>query len=350
MDMLKEINLAAADLNLLVLFDAVLKEGHVGRAADRMHLTASAVSHGLGRLRRMLGDPLFLRTPKGVVPTARARELAAPITEVLARVKGVLATAAPFDPATSTRRFTIGAPDGVSAVVLPPLLAALRRSAPGIDVGVRQLLPVEGEAAPERAWRNAFAELEARTLDVAILPSDDIPARFHRQVLYEEDFAVAARARHPFATNPTLERYCEMQHLVVSLAGDPYGFVDRILAEHGRARRVALTVPNFMFALAIIGETDLVSALPRRFVALHGPRFGVVSVAPPVPLGRFRLSAVAPRVAMMDTGLAWLFAALTPPPAPRPRRPPARTTVSAPRDTPRPRRTARGFRRRGRSS
>jgi DNA-binding transcriptional LysR family regulator len=319
--MLKEINLAAADLNLLVLFEAVLKEGHVGRAADRMHLTASAVSHGLGRLRRMLGDPLFLRTPRGVVPTARARELAAPIAEVLARVASVLATAAPFDPATSTRRFVIGAPDGVSAVVLPPLLAELRGSAPGIDVGVRQLLPVEGEAVPERAWRNAFAELEARTMDVAILPSDDVPARFHRRVLYEEDFVVAAPARHPFATKPTLDRYCEMRHLVVSLAGDPYGFVDRVLAGHGRARRVALTVPNFMLALAVIAESDLVAALPRRFVALHGPRFGIVSVEPPVALGRFRLHAIAPRAGMMDTGLAWLFDGLAPPPAPRSRRP-----------------------------
>ncbi len=348
--MLKEINLAAADLNLLVLFEAVLKEGHVGRAADRMHLTASAVSHGLGRLRRMLDDPLFLRTPKGVVPTARARELAAPIGEVLARVKSVLATAAPFDPATSTRRFTIGAPDGVSAVVLPALLASLRRSAPGIDVSVRQLLPVEGEAAPERAWRPAFAELEARTMDVAILPSDDIPARFHPRVVYEEDFVVAARSRHSFTMRPTLDRYCAMQHLVVSLAGDPYGFVDRILAEAGRTRRVALTVPNFMFALAVIAETDLISALPRRFVALHGPRFGVVGVEAPVPLGRFRLNAVAPRGAMMDTGLAWLFDALTPPPAPRPRRPPARTSAPAPRDAPRPRKTARGSRRSGRPS
>lgn len=320
--MLKEINLGAADLNLLVLFETVLKEGHVGRAADRMHLTASAVSHGLGRLRRMLNDPLFLRTPKGVVPTARARELAAPIAEVLARVKSVLAIAEPFDPATSTRRFTIGAPDGVSAVVLPVLLQVLREHAPGIDVGLRQLLPVEGEAAPDRAWRSAFAELEARMMDVAILPFDDAPARFERRVLCEEDFVVAARARHALVAKPTLDRYCAMQHLVVSLAGDPYGFVDRVLAEHGRARRVALTVPNFMFALATIAETDLVSALPRRFVALHGPRFGVVSIEPPVALGRFRLNAVAPRVAMMDAGVAWLFDALAPPPA---LRAPART-------------------------
>ena len=107
-------------------------------------------------------------------------ELAAPIADILARVRSVISTAEPFDPARSTRRFTIGAPDGVSAVFLPPLLAELRRTAPGIDISVRQLLPTPGETSPERAWRSAFAELEARAMDIAIIPFDDIPARFHR--------------------------------------------------------------------------------------------------------------------------------------------------------------------------
>src|SRR6187401_1395260 len=131
--MLNETDLSRIDLNLLVLFWLVLEERHVGRTADRLNLSPSAVSHGLGRLRRLLNDPLFLRTPKGVVPTARATELAAPIADVLARVRSVLATAAPFDPSTSTRRFTIGAPDGISAVVLHPLLVALGPVAPRID-------------------------------------------------------------------------------------------------------------------------------------------------------------------------------------------------------------------------
>jgi DNA-binding transcriptional LysR family regulator len=308
--MLKEIDLARADLNLLVLFEVVLEERHVGRAAERMHLTPSAISHGLGRLRRLLNDPLFLRTPKGVIPTARATELATPITEVLARARSVVATAAPFDPATSTRRFAIGAPDGASAVFLPPLLAELRATAPGIDIGVRQLLPVPGEMSPERAWRSALADLEARAMDIAILPSDAIPVRFFRQKLYEEDFVIAMRAGHPFAADTSLDRYCEMQHVVVSLTGDASGFVDRVLAERGRSRRIALTVPNFMFALAVIAETDLISALPRRFVALHAARFGLIGIDAPIPLGSFRLNATAPEVAMMDKGLAWLFGVL----------------------------------------
>src|SRR3954447_20036208 len=115
--MLNKIDLSRADLNLLVLFEVVLAERNVGRAAQRLKLSPSAVSHGLGRLRRLLNDPLFLRTPKGVVPTARATELAGPVADVLARARSVISSAAPFDPERSTRRFTIGAPDGSSAVV-----------------------------------------------------------------------------------------------------------------------------------------------------------------------------------------------------------------------------------------
>lgn len=147
--MLNGIDLSRADLNLLVLFEAVLEEHHVGRAADRLNLTPSAVSHGLGRLRWLLNDPLFLRTPKGVVPTARATELAAPIADILARVRSVMATAAPFNPSTAVRRFAIGAPDGVSAVILRPLLAnsaGLRHASKSACVSSCPLRPVRGEA------------------------------------------------------------------------------------------------------------------------------------------------------------------------------------------------------------
>jgi DNA-binding transcriptional LysR family regulator len=305
--MLNETDLSRSDLNLLVLFETVLEERHVGRAAQRLRLSSSAVSHGLSRLRRLLNDPLFLKTPRGVVPTARATELAAPIAEILTRVRSVISIAEPFDPARSARRFTIGAPDGVSAVFLPAVLAELRRTAPGIDISVRQLLPAAEETSPDRVWRSAFVDLEKRAMDIAIIPLDVVPARFQKRTLYEEDFVVAMRKGHPFAPAPTLNRYCEMQHLVVSLTGDAHGFVDEALAKKGLSRRIALTVPNFMFALAVIAETDLISALPRRFAAMHAPRFEVVSVEAPLPLGRFSLSAVAPKSAMMDVGLAWLF-------------------------------------------
>lgn len=303
--MLNEIHLSRVDLNLLVLFEAVLEEGHVGRAAARLHLSPSAVSHGLGRLRQLLNDPLFLRTPKGVVPTARTLELSEPIAEILSKVRTVVSSAEPFDPSRSTRRFTIGAPDGISGVFLLPLLASLREAGPGIDISLRHVI-----ATPARVWTSTLAELEARAMDIVAVPSDDISPRFVERVLYEDDFVIGMRAGHPYADKPSLASFCAQQHLVVSLTDDPHGFMDHMLAEQGLARRIALTVPNFMFALAVISETDLVCALPRRFAAMHGPRFGITTIDAPVPMPRFAIRAVAPRVALMDAGLAWLFDAL----------------------------------------
>jgi DNA-binding transcriptional LysR family regulator len=134
--------------------------------------------------------------------------------------------------------------------------------------------------------------------------------RFVQRTLYEEDFVVATRAGHPFAKDPTLDRYCAMRHLVVSLTGDEHGFIDEALAKLGRSRRVALTAPNFMMALATVAETDLITALPRRFAAMYTARFGVVSTETPVRLPRSLIRGIAPKVAMMDAGLAWLFDAM----------------------------------------
>lgn len=305
--MMNQIDLSRLDLNLLVLFEMIFDERHLGRAADRLSLSPSAVSHGLGRLRRLLNDPLFTRTPKGVVPTDRATALAPAIAEVLLGVRAVIAHAEPFDAATSTRRMVIGAPDGVSAVLLKPLLDRLRSRAPGIDIGIRQLLPVADEMQPERAWRETFRELETPALDIAVIPLDYCPARFEKRTLYEEDFVLAMRAGHPFLASPTLDSYCASRHLVVSLSGDARGFVDEALAAHGRARRVALTAPNFMFACAIVAESDFICAVPRRFAALYAQQFGFSIAEPPFPLGSFRLNAFAPKAALIDAGVGWLF-------------------------------------------
>ncbi|MDP3703929.1 MAG: LysR family transcriptional regulator, partial [Candidatus Omnitrophota bacterium] len=241
--MLNDIHLGHADLNLLPVFEAVLAERHVGKAAQRLHLTPSAVSHGLNRLRFLLNDPLFLRTPKGVAPTARAIELAEPIADILARVRRVVATAEPFDPARSERRFTIGAPDATAAALLPPLLQEIQRTAPRIDIGVRHVLR-----------DTAVAELDARLVDVVIVPLDELPARFVHKIIFEDDIVIVSRAGHPFAQAPTLDHYCSMKHLVVSTTGGPRAPIDDLLAREVRSRRVALTVPNFMLALALLAE------------------------------------------------------------------------------------------------
>ena len=300
--MLNKTNLARIDLNLLVLFEAVLEERHVGRAAIRLHVSPSAVSHGLGRLRRLMNDPLFLRQPKGVVPTERAKLLATPVADILDRARQVLANAEGFDPRKSVRRFVIGAPDAVTAVILPSLLAELRRDAPGIDLGVRNLV---GQFEP------SLRELDERSLDVALLPIENIPARFVTRTLFEDEgFVIVRRAGHPIGKRLTLARCCAAPHVLISVSGDPHGMVDTILEKRGLSRRVMLTVSNFMQALAVVAESDLVAAIPRRFAARYAARYRLVIAEPPIPLANAPVLAIAPQVATMDGGLTWLLGVL----------------------------------------
>jgi len=304
--MLKPIQLTRVDLNLLVLFHTVLEEGHVARAASRLNLTPSAVSHALGRLRHLFNDPLFLRTPKGVVPTARALELGEPVADIVAQVGRVIASAAPFDPPMSSRRFVIGAPDAIVASVMVPLSQRLRKEAPRASIGLIHLMP--GYAGPEeQPWQESLQKLEKREIDLAILPLRTVPPRFEARRLYNEDFVVAMRKGHRFARAPTLPAFCKADHLLVSLDGDPRGFVEQLLAKRGLERRIVLTVPTFMMALIQLANSDMIAALPRRLVAQYAARFELEAVELPLQRKSDVIQAVATKAAMMDAGVAWLM-------------------------------------------
>ncbi len=280
----------------------------MGRAATRLNLTPSAVSHALGRLRGLLNDPLFLRTPKGVVPTARALELSQPVAEILAQVESVMASAAPFDPATSDRRFLIGAPDAVLTSGMIPLLRRIEIKAPHVSIGLIHLMPAQRGGSIKKPWQGSLEMLEKRELDVAILPLNSIPPRFKSRRLYEEDFVVAMRKGHAFARAPNEAAFCRSRHLLVSLDGDRVGFVDQMLAKRGLVRRVVLTVPSFMTALAHLSSSDLIAALPRRLVQQHAAQFGLVSVDLPFKRKSDSIEAIASKAAMRDPGIAWLMA------------------------------------------
>jgi len=291
-------DLSNVDLNLLVLFEAVMQERHVGRTGARLHLSPSAISHGLARLRGLLHDPLFLKHPKGVVPTERAEQLAEPIAEILQRVRGVLSNAVGFDAGRSTRRFMVGGPDAVLSAVLPSLLTKLAQLAPKVDLSTRLILP-----------QSALADLDARQADLVIEPLMEVPPRFVMARLYDEDFCIALRAGHPLAKRLTLARYCDASHVLVSATGDAFGNVDIELKKLGRERRVAATVPNFLLALALVAETDLIAAVPRA-AAAHARKLGVVLMDPPAPLSpltRLAINVIATRAALEDAGVAWLF-------------------------------------------
>jgi DNA-binding transcriptional LysR family regulator len=308
--MLNEIALSRIDLNLLVVFHAVLEEHHVARAAGRLNLTPSAVSHALGRLRHLLNDPLFLRTPKGVVPTVRALELGDPVADILARVGSVMASAVPFDPATSGRRFVIGAPDAVMASAIGPLMERLGTKAPRLDVGLIHLMPVVRGDSMDQPWQESLRKLEKREIDIAMLPLRVVPPRFEARKLYDEDFVVATRKGHVFARAPTQAAFCRSQHLLVSLSGDPRGFVDDLLARRGLKRRIVLTVPTFLMALAHLSSSDLIATLPRRLVERHAARFGLASAELPFKRKPDPIQVVATKAATMDAGIAWLMEAI----------------------------------------
>ena len=308
--MLKPAHLFRIDVSLLVLFSTVLEEGHVARAADRLNLTPSAVSHGLRRLRLLLHDPLFLKTPSGVKPTERARALAAPVAEILARIDGIVSAAGPFDPKTARRGFSIGAPDAIATIFLSPLIAYLAREAPAIDIRLLQLMPQHHGRPTSDVWQSTLAELDGQRLDLAVLPIGHPPPRFAAQLLFDEDFVVAMRKGHPLARKPSLTNYLSMQHMLVSAIGDAHGVVDAKLAEKGHSRRVALTVPNFSMALIELAESDLVATLPRHLVARHADRFNLVTCPVPLPWTPDPVRVVASKAAMADAGIAWMFEAI----------------------------------------
>ncbi|MCK1683911.1 LysR family transcriptional regulator [Bradyrhizobium sp. 147] len=305
--MLKKIDLSRIDLNLLVLFRVVLEERHVARAAARLSLTPSAVSHALGRLRLLLNDPLFLRTPKGVVPTARALELGEPVAEIIARVEQLIGSAAPFDPVKSSRRFTIGAPDAVLVSTTVPILRSIATAAPHIDIGLIHLMPAPRGGAIGEPWHQSLDMLETRELDIAMLPLPAVSPRFEARRLYDEEFVLAMRRGHPLERASPRVAFSQSQHLLVSLSGEPRGFVDEMLAKRGLERRIALTVPNFMMALVQLSGSDLIAALPRRLVEHHAGRFGLVFVELPFARKPDTIRAIATKAAMRDAGIAWLM-------------------------------------------
>lgn len=303
--MVHEIDLSRTDLNLLVLFETVLRERHVGRAAERLNLSPSAVSHGLGRLRAQLNDPLFLKVPRGVVPTERAKALAEPIADILARVRSVVASAEPFDPATSHRRFVVGSPDGSAIVALPRLLAHLAEHAPGIDIGSRQIMP---DVSLARPWDTVYRALDAGLVHIAAITFGEVPSRFTSRPLFDDRFVVVCRRDHPFVADPSIDAYCAARHMVVSTSGDPGTFTGDVLAGMGRARRVQATVPNFVAALLTAAESDLLATVPISVFEHYGRHFDLVGTPPPFDQGEpSHVRLVAPKSAMGDAGIVWLM-------------------------------------------
>jgi len=292
-----ESHLGAIDLNLLVILDALLEERSVTRAADRVGMTQPAMSHALGRLRKLFDDPLLLRTPRGMVPTARAEALIEPVRRALGELERAVFHRPAFDPLVERRSFSIGAADYAETVLLPPLLEQIGKKAPGIDLMVRVFRAEDMEE-----------DLESGQLDLAItvLQDNEQPAVVQKR-LFQERFVCVVRKDHPNVGEAlTLEEYVSLSHALISPRGRKGGYVERELAKLGLSRRVALTVPHFLVAPMVVAQSDLVLTLPERLAKIFASMLPLRVVDPPLPVPGFNVSQVWHERQQHDPAHVWL--------------------------------------------
>ena len=287
------------DLNLLVAFDLLMQEQNVSRAAERMFVSQSAMSHILQRLRQQLDDPLLIKTPSGMKPTDRALALIGPVKAVLRDVKNLITARVEFDPAKSARRFTIAATDYMDLLVIPALVERIAKDAPGVDIHVKRT----ETPFPER-------ELEYNDLDV-VLGFETVlkpPSVLVVEKLFEDHMTCLVKRDHPAnkCDRLTLDEYVSMKHMLISRTGTRVGLIDDWLAERGLERRIALIVPHFLSAPFIVAKTDMLLSLPgriaERFLTLAP--LGVIQV--PIDLPAYDLVMVWHPLRENDAAHRWL--------------------------------------------
>ena len=260
------------DLNLLAAFDALMSECNVTRAATRVGVSQPAMSAALSRLRKLLGDPWFLRSAEGLLPTPRARELAEPISQALRQLEATLVRKPDFVPGVAKLTVNLGLSDYPAFVVLPALLEALAEQAPGISVNVH--------AFNDRD--HAVDLLDAGAIDVAIgVPPTHSDGRILTRPILRDEFVTIIASKHPAARRGmNMKTYLSLPHALASPEGQRHGLVDQALAQLGQQRTLALTLPH-MFALpAIVARTGMTATVMKR-VALQSPAGRQLAFFPP---------------------------------------------------------------------
>lgn len=264
-------NFRTLDLNLLRVFDEVMAERSLTRAARNLALTQPAVSNAMRRLRDTLGDELVRRSGQGMEPTPRALLLWPAVRDALRQLQQSLAPSR-FDPAQADTTFVLAMADATAAELVPQLVDIIEAEAPGVSLRVVPL-----------ATRDPRKLLDDEVIDLAVgyFPAvmADLTAReqvgravsFASQRLYDGEYVCVMRTDHPLASGPlTLNRFCAARHLLVSFSGRPFGFIDEALATLGRERRVVLTVNQFFTAGRVVANSNLLTVLPRHFVGVTG--------------------------------------------------------------------------------
>ena len=262
------------DLNLLVVFNQLLVERRVSKVADNLGVSQPAVSNSLAKLRKLLGDELFLRTPKGMEPTPYADQLAESVSYALSMIHSGVNQRTSFEPSSAKCSFTIGMTDIGEIYFLPALIERLRRDAPGVTLSTVRNTTV-----------NVRDDLEAGKVDIALGLLPQLKAGFFQRRLFMQSYVCLMRRGHRLDKRKiSLVEFCAAEHLVVVSAGTGHGKVDELLQRSGIERTVRLTVPHYVSVGHILQGSDLIATVPERLAdRLLGP-FGLAKVPHPAKL------------------------------------------------------------------
>lgn len=299
------VNFAAFDLNLLRVFDALLREGSTVRAGEWIGLSQPAVSAALGRLRHALDDPLFVRKGNRLVPTARASKLGEPVGEVLKSLERLLNEPEIFRPEDARLDFRIAGTDFFASMLMPQLARLTQERAPGVRLQLLDLVP-----------DNYVETIDRYELDLALIPAQDFPGWLRHEPVFQAQFAVIARPGHgqlgdlgPGDEMP-LERFCRLGHVLCSPEGKFRGIGDAALERAGRSRHVVMSVPVFEGVLRAVAETDLVALIPVQLAKAGSARGDVVIYRPPVAIEGPTLCMAWHSRADRDPAHQWMRAAV----------------------------------------
>lgn len=283
------------DLNLLVALDALLAERSVSRAAVRLHLSQPATSALLARLRQLFGDPLLLRSARGMLPTPRALELLGPVKQVLDEIDAIIQPRTAFDPDSAEHTFTLSASDYVEYALLPALVDYLERQAPGVRLAVRPL-----------DLQTVAKQMESGEVDLCITGLQNAPAGLHQQPLYAERMVSVVRRKHPgVGARLTLEKFCSLEHILVSVRGSGFSArIDEALAKLGRKRRARLAVPHFLLVPEIVARSDMISALPERLARGYANKLRIFE--PPLDIEGFTVGQIWHERNQREPAQVWL--------------------------------------------
>lgn len=289
-------NIRHIDLNLLPVLDALLRHRSVSLAARELDMSQSALSSALGRLRELLGDALFVRTGRGMLPTARATQLAAPLATILAQVRETVLSPGGFVPQQARRRFTLCLSDVGSYVLWPRIVGAVREQAPGVTLRLRTL----EQAAIGPA-------LESGDVDLAVGAYPGLPATLFQRRLYDRGYVGLVRAGHPLAgQRPSLTQFAAAAHVVVRLASGIQERIDAGLAHAGLSRTVAQEMPSYLMLPPLLASGDYLAVIPGQLADVFGQfgHFALLELPLPLPVSTVRLHWH--RRFHEDPGNAWL--------------------------------------------